>query len=103
MCEFIKYIIKIFLNEIDTNRTGIGGLSFFYPKLVTGSDGVDPASSFILQNCQTSCFMWCHLVKMWSAVSMGHVIKMWSVVCSGALHLQFSEKGRPICEWTAGN
>ena len=54
------------------------------------SDVIKPASSFVIQNRQTSCSMWCHAVRTWSAV------------CSEAPHSQFGEGARPhLCmdEW----
>ena len=62
-----------------------------------GSDVVKPASSFVIQNRQTSCSMWW---PMYGAV--GHAIRMWSAVCSEASHSQFGEGTRPhlcIDEW----
>ena len=46
------------------NRTRAEGLSFYYPAAVmpgsdTGSDGVEPASGFVIQNRQTLCSVWC--------------------------------------------
>ena len=49
----------------DTNRTGAEGLSIYYPRLLCCPDQMlavmvfKPASSFIIQNRQTSCSMWC--------------------------------------------
>ena len=54
-----------------------------------GSNGVEPAWGFVIQNCQISCSTWFLMYRMGSA------IKTWSVVCSGAPHLQFGEGTRP--------
>ena len=49
---------------LDTNRTEAKGLSFYYPRPAVlpgsdaGSNGVEPASSFVMQTRQTSCSMW---------------------------------------------
>ena len=59
-----------------------------------GSDVIKPASSFVIQNRQTSCSM--------GARCMGHVVSTWSAVCSEAPHSQFNEGTRPhLCmdEW----
>ena len=58
-----------------------------------GSDVIKPASSFVIQNRQTSCFMWCPI---------GQAVSTWSAVCSEAPHSQFGEGARPhLCmdEW----
>ena len=47
-----------------------------------GSNVVKPALSFVIQNHQTSCFMWC-------------LMYTWSAVCSAVLHSQFGEGARP--------
>ena len=55
-----------------------------------GSDVIKPASSFVKQNRQTSCSMWCPMYRARSAV------------CSEAPHSQFGEGARPhLCmdEW----
>ena len=57
-----------------------------------GSDVIKPASSFVIQNRQTSCSMWCPM----------DAVSTWSVVCSEAPHSQFGEGARPhLCmdEW----
>ena len=58
-----------------------------------GSGVIKPASSFVIQNRQTSCSMWC----TWSCA-----VSTWSAVCSEAPHSQFGEGARPhLCmdEW----
>ena len=88
--------------ESDTNRTGAEGLSFYYPQAAVvpesdaGSGVIKPASSFVIQNRQTSCSMWCPMY------CIGHAVITWSAVCSEAPHSQFSEEARPhLCmdEW----
>ena len=62
--------------------------------LQTKLDVVKPTSSFVIQNRQTSCSIWC--------LMYGHAIRTWSAVCSVALHSQFGEGARPhLCmdEW----
>ena len=59
-----------------------------------GSDVIKPASSFVIQNCQSraSCGDRC----------IGHTVSKWSAVCSEAPHSQFGEGARPhLCmdEW----
>ena len=59
-----------------------------------GSDVVEPASSFVIQNRQTSAPC--------GAQCMGHAVKTWSAVCSAVPHSQFGEGARPhLCmdEW----
>ena len=59
-----------------------------------GSDVIKPASSFVIQNRQNSCSMWCPMY--------GHIVSTWSAVCSEAPHSQFGEGARPhLCmdEW----
>ena len=59
----------------------------------SGSDVIKPASSFVIQNRQTSCSMRCPI---------GHAVSTWSAVCSEAPHSQFGEGARPhLCmdEW----
>ena len=61
-----------------------------------GSGVINPASSFVIQNRQTSCSMWCLMY------CIGHAVSTWSAVCSKALHSQFGEEARPhLCmdEW----
>ena len=55
-----------------------------------GSDVIKPASSFIIQNRQTSCSMWCLMYAR-----IGHAVSTWSAVCSEAPHSQFGEGARP--------
>ena len=60
------------------------------PESDAGSGVIKPASSFVIQNRQTSCSMWCPMYSTWSAV------------CSEAPHLQFGKGARPhLCmdEW----
>ena len=60
------------------------------PESDAGSGVIKPASSFVIQNCQTSCLMWCPMYRTWSAV------------CSKVPYLQFSEGAKPyFCmdEW----
>ena len=33
------------------------------PESDAGSDVIKPASSFVIQNCQTSCSMWCPMYR----------------------------------------
>ena len=57
-----------------------------------GSDVIKLASSFVIQNRQTSCSMWCPM----------DAVSTWSAVCSKAPHSQFGEGARPhLCmdEW----
>ena len=64
------------------------------PESDAGSGVIKPASSFVIQNRQTSCSMWCPMYR--AAVST------WSAVCSEAPHSQFGEGARPhLCmdEW----
>ena len=59
------------------------------PESDAGSDVIKPASSFVIQNRQTS-------------YSIGHALRTWSAVCSEAPHSQFGEGARPhLCmdEW----
>ena len=59
-----------------------------------GSDVIKPASSFVIQNRQTSCSMWCPCI--------GHAVSTWSAVCSETPHSQFGEGASPhLCmdEW----
>ena len=52
----------------DTNRTEAEGLFFYYPRLLPGSDAasdvVKPELSFVIQNRQTSCSMWCLIYEV---------------------------------------
>ena len=59
------------------------------PESDAGSDVIKPASSFVIQNRQTSCSIWC------SMYCMGHAVRTWSAVCSEAPHSQFGEGARP--------
>ena len=49
----------------DTSITGARGFIFLLlqtaelPESDAGSGVIKPALSFVIQNCQTSCFMWC--------------------------------------------
>ena len=53
----------------DTNRTGARGFILLLPQTAAlpgsdaGSDVVKPASSFVIQNCQTLCSMWCPMYR----------------------------------------
>ena len=58
-----------------------------------GNDVIKPASSFVIQNRQTACSMWCPMYRARCT---------WSAVCSEAPHSQFGEGARPhLCmdEW----
>ena len=64
------------------------------PESDDGSGIIKPASSFVIQNRQTSCSMWCAMYRA--------RVKTWSAVCSEAPHSQFGEGPRPhLCmdEW----
>ena len=56
-------------SRLATNRTGAEGLSFYYPRLLyrteldAGSGVIKPASSFVIQNRQTSYSMWCPMYR----------------------------------------
>ena len=99
---FVVVVVwKSIHSRSDTNRNGAEGLSFYYPRLLYwldqmfDSNVVKPASSFVIQNRQTSCSMWCTCI--------GHAVKTWSAVCSAAPHLQFGERASPhLCldEWS---
>ena len=68
--------------------------AFLPPESDAGSGVIKPASSFVIQNRQTSCSMWCPMY--------GHAVRTWSAVCSEAPHSQFGEGARPhLCmdEW----
>ena len=59
-----------------------------------GSYVIKPASSFVIQNCQTSAPC--------GARCIGHAVRTWSAVCSEAPHSQFGKGARPhLCmdEW----
>ena len=60
-----------------------------------GSDVIKPASSFVIQNCQTSCSMWCPMYII------GHAVSTWSAVCTLATRNLVKERD-PICAWTNG-
>ena len=64
------------------------------PESNAGSSVIKPASSFVMQNRQTSCSM--------GARCIGHAVSTWSAVCSEAPHSQFGKGARPhLCmdEW----
>ena len=64
------------------------------PESVAGSGVIKPASSFVIQNRQTSCFL--------GARCIGHAVRTWSAACSEAPHSQFGKGARPhLCmdEW----
>ena len=48
------------------------------PESNAGSGVIKPASSFVIQNRQTSCSMWCPMY------SIGYAVSTWSAVCSEA-------------------
>ena len=55
-------------SRLDTNRTWAEGLSFTTPDCCTAwirccSYVIKPASSFVIQNRQTSCSMWCPMYR----------------------------------------
>ena len=58
------------------------------PESDAGSDVIKPASSFVIQNRQTLCSMWCPMY-------IGHAVRTWSAVCSEAPPSQFGEEARP--------
>ena len=58
------------------------------PESDAGSGVIKPASSFVIQNRQTSCSM--SLDRC-----IGHAVSTWSAVCSEAPHSQFGEGARP--------
>ena len=57
------------------------------PRSDAGSDGVEPASCFVIQNCQT------HIISQ-GARCTRHVNIMWSAVCSLAPHSHFAEEAK---------
>ena len=54
------------------------------PESDAGSGVIKPASSFVIQNRQTSY-----------SICIGHAVSIWSAVCSEASHSQFGEGARP--------
>ena len=64
------------------------------PESDAGSDVIKPASSFVIQNRQISCSMWCPMYRARCST--------WSAVCSEVPHSQFGEGATPhLCmdEW----
>ena len=59
-------------------------------KTDAGSDGVKPASGFVIKNHQTMHSMSC------SMQAVGHTVKAWSAVCSMAPHSQSGEGARDL-------
>ena len=61
------------LGEVSTSgqrQTGLGPRVYPFlpqaavlPESDAGSDAVKPASSFVIQNCQTLCSMWCPMYR----------------------------------------
>ena len=51
-----------------------------------GSDVVEPASNFVIQNHQT----WCSMCVL--CMSIGHTVKTWSSACSLVLYLQSGQR-----------
>ena len=50
-----------------------------------GSDSIEPELGFVIQNCQSSCSMWCLMYGV-----------TWSAVCEAALCSQFDVGMRHI-------
>ena len=65
------------------------------PESDAGSGVIKPASSFVIQNCQTSALC--------GARCIGHIARTWSAVAQRR-HTRDSVKERdPICAWTNGS
>ena len=84
----------------DTNRTGVEGLSFYYPRLLHCLDHMLAVMSLSQHRVSSSktvrprapCGTRC----------IGHTVSTWSAVCSEAPHSEFGEGARPhLCmnEW----
>ena len=85
----------------DTNRTGAGGLSFYYPRPLHCLDQMRAVMSLSQHRVSSSktvrprapCGVQC----------IGHAVSTWSAVCSEVPHSQFGEGVRPhLCmdEWS---
>ena len=84
----------------DTNRTGAGGLSFYYHRPLCCPD--QTLAMMLLSQHRVSSSKTVRSRAPRGAPCMGHAIRMWSAVCLEALHSQFAEGARPhLCmdEW----
>ena len=84
----------------DTNRTGAGGLSFFYPRLLHCLNQMLAVMS--LSHHRVSSSKTVRPRAPCDARCIGHAVSTWSAVCSEAPHSQFAEGARPhLCmdEW----
>ena len=121
--SYLLYFLYIFLSTSSSSFEGYPlqvrhkqdwgrGFILLLPKTVAmpgsdaGSDVIKPASSFVIQNRQTSCTMWCPMY------CIGHAVSTWSSTKTGTkCGLRFSQKRHtrnsvkergPICAWTNG-
>ena len=86
--------LEIIHSRSDTNRTGVEGLSFYYPRLLN--------CLMLLSQHRVSSSKTVRPRAPCGARCIGHAVSTWSAGCSEVPHSQFGEGARPhLCmdEW----
>ena len=99
-CSDRRRRLKGIHSRPDTNRTGVEGLSFYYPRLLHCLDQMLAVMS--LSQHRVSSSKTVRPRAPCGARCIGHAVSTWSAVCSEAPHSQFGEGARPhLCmdEW----
>ena len=92
--------LKDIHSRSDTNRTGVEGLSFYYPRLLHCLDQM--LAVMLLSQHRVSSSKTVRPRAPCGARCIEHAVSTWSAVCSEAPHSQFGEGARPhLCmdEW----
>ena len=85
--------LKCIHSRSDTNRTGVEGLSFYYPRLLHCLNQM--LALMLLSQYRVSSSKTVRPRAPCGARCIGHAVRTWSAVCSEAPHLQFDEGARP--------
>ena len=95
-----RLCLKGIHSRSDTNRTGAGGLSFYYPRLLHCLNQM--LAVVLLSQHRVSSSKTVRPRAPCGARCIRHAVRTWSAVCSEAPHSQFGEVARPhLCmdEW----
>ena len=92
--------LKSIHSRSDTNRTGVEGLSFYYPRLLHCLNQM--LAVVLLSQHQVLSSKTIRPHAPCGAQCIGHAVSTWSAVCSEVPHSQFGEGVRPhlyMDEW----
>ena len=85
--------LKGIYSRSDTNRTGVEGLSFYYPRLLHCLNQM--LAVVLLSQHRVSSFKTVRPRAPCGARCIGHAVRTWSAVCSEVPHWQFGKGARP--------